>query len=121
MIKDAEKHASDDAKRKETVEAANMADSAVYSGEKFIEENAEKISDAQRSSIQAEIDNVKAAMSGAPEALKSAVDRLQQVMQEVGTSMYQQESPESGATDGQTEDSPAEEDEDVVEGEFSEE
>jgi len=122
MIKEAEKHASDDAKRKESVEASNMADSAVYSGEKFIQENAEKISDAQKSAIQAEIDNVKSAMPGSQEALKSAVDRLQQVMQEVGTSMYQQESPETGAAEGQTDDGPAEEDdEDVVDGEFSEE
>ena len=120
MIKQAEKHASDDAKRKESVEAANMADSAVYSGEKFIQENGDKISEAQKSSIQAEIDNVKSAMSGSPEALQPAVDRLQQVMQEVGTSMYQQADPETGTEAGQADDGPAE-DEDVVDGEFSEE
>ncbi len=76
MIKDAEKHASDDAKRKDSVEASNLADSAVYSGEKFIQENGENISDDQKSSIQAEIDNVKSALSGPPEALQLAVDRL---------------------------------------------
>ncbi len=36
MVTDAEKHAAEDSKRKESVEAGNMADSAVYSAEKFL-------------------------------------------------------------------------------------
>ncbi len=120
MIKEAERHASEDAKRKQAVEASNMADSAIYSGEKFIQENSDKITDTQKSAIQAEIDQVKSALSGSPEALDGAVNRLQQVMQEVGSSMYQQTEPETGGQDGQTADDQSGE-EDVVEGEFSEE
>ena len=121
MIKEAEQHASEDAQRKAEAEATNLADSAVYSGEKFIQDNSDKLSDQQKSSIQAEIDNVKNAMSGPSEAVQPAVDRLQQVLQEVGTAMYQQASPEADQS-GETSDSssPAD-DEDVVEGEFSEE
>lgn len=121
MIKEAEQHASEDAQRKAEAEATNLADSAVYSGEKFIQDNSDKLSDQQKSSIQAEIDNVKTAMSGPSEAVQPAVDRLQQVLQEVGTAMYQQASPEADQS-GETSDSssPAD-DEDVVEGEFSEE
>ncbi|HUS94656.1 MAG TPA: molecular chaperone DnaK [Patescibacteria group bacterium] len=120
MIKEAEQHASDDAKRKQAVEASNMADSAIYSGEKFIQENGDKITDTQKSVIQAEIDQVKSALTGSPEALEGAVNRLKQVMQEVGSSMYQQTAPETGGQDGQTADDQSGE-EDVVEGEFSEE
>jgi molecular chaperone DnaK len=121
MIKEAEQHASEDAQRKAKAEATNLADSAVYSGEKFIQDNSDKLSDQQKSSIQAEIDNVKTAMSGSSEAVQPAVDRLQQVLQEVGTAMYQQAAPEPGETGEPTDGSGPADDEDVVEGEFSEE
>jgi molecular chaperone DnaK len=122
MVNEAETHASDDAERKSAVETTNLADSAVYSAEKFLQENGDKLSDAQKSSIQAEADAVKEAMSGSPEGMQAAVDRLQQALQEAGTAMYQEQaaSGDGGtATDGNEGDSTA--DEDVIEGEFSEE
>jgi molecular chaperone DnaK len=119
MVSEAEKYASDDADRKASVEASNLADSAVYSAEKFIEENGDKISDAQKSSIQAEIEGVKSAAGSSADAIKSAVDRLQQALQEVGTAMYQQQQQ----AEEPTPEDPAEEspDEDVIDGEFSQE
>jgi molecular chaperone DnaK len=121
MVNEAEAHASDDAERRSAVEATNLADSAVYSAEKFLQENGDKLSDAQKSSIQAEADAVKEAMSGSPEGMQAAVDRLQQALQEAGTAMYQEqaESGDGTPTDGNEGDSTA--DEDVIEGEFSEE
>jgi molecular chaperone DnaK len=122
MVHEAEQHASEDAQRKESVEAKNVADSAVYSAEKFLRDNGDKLSEPQRSSIQAEVDNVKEAMNGTPEALQSAVDRLQQALQTVGTAMYQQQQAPpagDGSGDGSAGETPP--DEDVVEGEFSEE
>jgi molecular chaperone DnaK len=122
MILQAERHASDDAARKEGVEASNLADSAVYSAEKFIGDNAERLSNEQKSSIQAEIDTVKSAMGGKPDAIRSAVDRLQQAVQQVGASMYQQQPPDGGGDGtGADEGRRPEADEDVIEGEFSEE
>jgi molecular chaperone DnaK len=121
MVHEAEAHASDDAERKVAVETMNLADSAVYSGEKFLQDNDDKLSDAQKASVQAEIDALKEAMSGSPEGMQGAVNRLQQALQEVGTAMYQQQA-DSGAgttTEDTEEDSAA--DEDVIEGEFSEE
>lgn len=121
MIHEAEQHASEDASRKSAVEVQNLADSAVYSAEKFIQENGDKLSDAQKSSIQAEIASVKEAMGSSPETLQRAVDRLQQALQEAGTAMYQQQAgaaPDSGDGSAGGEQAP---DEDVVEGEFSEE
>ncbi|KPK11768.1 MAG: molecular chaperone DnaK [Anaerolineae bacterium SG8_19] len=121
MIHEAEQHASEDASRKSAVEVQNLADSAVYSAEKFIQENGDKLSDAQKSSIQAEIASVKEAMGSSPETLQRAVDRLQQALQEAGTAMYQQQAdaaPGSGDGSAGGEQAP---DEDVIEGEFSEE
>lgn len=121
MIHEAEQHASEDASRKSAVEVQNLADSAVYSAEKFIQENGDKLSDAQKSSIQAEIASVKEAMGSSPETLQRAVDRLQQALQEAGTAMYQQQAgaaPDSGDGSAGGEQAP---DEDVIEGEFSEE
>lgn len=123
MVHEAEQHASEDATRKSAVEAQNLADSAVYSAEKFIQENADKLSDAQKSSIQAEIASVKEAMGSSPETLQPAVDRLQQALQEAGTAMYQQQQAEGTADsgDGSAGGEQAADDEDVIEGEFSEE
>ena len=121
MVHEAEAHASDDAERKAAVEATNLADSAVYSAEKFLHDNGDKLSEAQKASIQAEADAVKAAMSGSPEAIQAAVNRLQEALQEAGTAMYQEQ---ASAGDGPTPDGAAGEpdtDEDVIEGEFSEE
>lgn len=123
MVHEAEQHASEDATRKSAVEAQNLADSAVYSAEKFIQENADKLSDAQKSSIQAEIASVKEAMGSSPETLQPAVERLQQALQEAGTTMYQQQQaggPEDSG-DGSAGGEQAADDEDVIEGEFSEE
>jgi molecular chaperone DnaK len=119
MIKDAEQYGADDAKRKESVEAQNLADSAVYSAEKFLQDNGDNISEAQKNSIQAEVDGVKSVADGTPEAVQAAVTRLQQALQEVGTAMYQQQQDAGG--NGADGDEAPSTDEDVVEGEFSEE
>ncbi len=120
MVTDAEKHASDDAERRASVEASNLADSAVYSAEKFVEDNDDKLSDAQKSSIQAEVESVKSAAGSTPDTIKSAVDRLQQALQEVGTAMYQQQQPE-GEPAPETPEEQDSTDEDVIDGEFSQE
>ncbi|MBK9049531.1 MAG: molecular chaperone DnaK [Chloroflexi bacterium] len=51
MVRDAEQHAAEDAKRKEMVEAANMSDNAVYSAEKMLHDNGDKIPEAMKSRI----------------------------------------------------------------------
>jgi hypothetical protein len=60
-------------------------------------------------------------MSGTPQAIQSAVDRLQKALQEIGTSMYQQQQqPPPGDSPSGEEPSETTSDEDVIEGEFSE-
>jgi molecular chaperone DnaK len=126
MVSDAEKHAADDSKRKESVEAVNLADSAVYSAEKFLSENGDKLPEATKASVQSQIDATKSAMEGGDvEAIKSTSNQLQAVMQEAGASLYQQQQGASEGDPGATAGSePGQEpgetpDEDVIEGEFS--
>ena len=59
MVKEAEQYAEEDAKRRETVETRNQADSLVYSTEKFLEENADKIPDDVKTEVQADVDALK--------------------------------------------------------------
>ncbi len=129
MVEDAEKHAAEDRQRKESVEAVNVADSAVYSAEKFLSENGDKLPEATKSSVQSQIDATKSALeSGDVEAIKSTSGQLQAVMQEAGAALYQQQEQAAGP-DGGPGAAPGEEtepgqqdgtpDEDVIEGEFS--
>ena len=124
MVKSAEQHAAEDAQRKESVEARNMADSAVYSAEKFIADNAENLPEAQKAAVQSQIDATKSALEGGDSsAMKAATDQLQAVMQEAGAAMYQQQAASAdGAAPGGgvgSDGDGAGSDEDVIEGEFS--
>jgi molecular chaperone DnaK len=116
MVRDAESHAAEDTRRREEVESRNMADSAVYSAEKFLIDNGDKIPESSRAAVQAEIDAVKSAMDGGDyNGMRQAAERLQQALQAAGAAMYQGATPE----DGPGEEAAGPSDEDVVEGEFS--
>jgi molecular chaperone DnaK len=118
MVRDAESHAAEDTRRRDEVEARNVADSTVYSAEKFLHDNGDKIPEANKSAIQAEIDAVKSALSGAdPSGMRQAAERLQQAMQQAGAAMYQGASTTDSGMGEQG--GPSSSDEDVVEGEFS--
>src|SRR6185369_8573110 len=62
MIKDAEQYAEEDRKRREAVELRNSADGAVYSTEKFLSENADKIPAELKAEVEADIADVKRAL-----------------------------------------------------------
>ncbi len=126
MVDEAEQHASEDLGRKESVEARNVADSAVYSAQKFLRENGDKLPEANKAAVQSQIEATQAALQGGGDAaaIKAAGDQLQAVMQEAGALLYQQQ--QAGPAPGQEGDaSPgadeggASPDEDVIEGEFS--
>ncbi len=124
MVRDAELHAAEDLKRKEGVEARNMADSSVYAAEKFVADNGESIPEVQKTAVQAQIDVVKSAMEGGDAvSMKDSAAKLQSVLQEAGAAMYQQQGPEAGGFPGGepgAAGSSSAADDDVIEGEFSE-
>ena len=124
MVQDAESHASEDEERRKQVEARNKADSAVYSAEKFLTDNGAQIPEASKAAIQSQVDAVKEMLQGGGSAddLETAVTNLQNVLNEAGAAMYQQQG-QPGAADPSANGGPAgnnaADDEDVIEGEFS--
>ncbi len=91
MKQEAEAHAEEDQKRKELVENRNNADNAVYTAEKLLRENGDKVPAEIKKEVEDGISEVKAVLNtedGA--AMKTATEKLQQTIQKVGASMYQQ-------------------------------
>ncbi len=94
-VKEAEKYAEEDKKRKEEVETRNNAESVVYQSEKTLNELGDKVDAADKASVQAEIDKVKEALKGTDtEAIKTAAENLQQAFYKVSEKMYQQANPQ---------------------------
>ena len=99
-VKEAEKYAEEDKKRKEEVETRNNAESAVSQAERTLNELGDKVDANDKASIQAEIDNVKEALKGTDtEAIKTASDNLQQAFYKVSEKMYQQANPQGAQGD----------------------
>ena len=94
-VKEAEKYAEEDKKRKEEVETRNNAESAVSQAERTLNELGDKVDANDKASIQTEIDNVKEALKGTDtEAIKQASENLQQAFYKVSEKMYQQANPQ---------------------------
>jgi molecular chaperone DnaK len=90
MIKDAEEHAAEDAKRREEADARNQAESTVYQTEKFVSENEDKIPADKKESLQAAISEAKTALEGSDvEAIKAAVEKVNTEAQAVGQAIYE--------------------------------
>ncbi|MFB0566847.1 MAG: molecular chaperone DnaK [Candidatus Aminicenantaceae bacterium] len=102
MVKDAESHAEEDKKRRELIDAKNQADQMVYSLEKLMRENKDKIPQDEASKIQSEIDNTKKAIeSENVETIKNAMESLSQASHKLSEIMYQQTAQQQ-AQQGQT-------------------
>ena len=116
MIKDAEAHAEEDAKRREEADARNQAESTIYQTEKFVSENEDKVPADKKESLQAAIAEAKTALEGSDvEAIKAAVEKVNAEAQAVGQSLYEASAAEGAeAGDGATGGS---EDDDVVDAE----
>jgi molecular chaperone DnaK len=91
MMKDAESHAGEDTKRKETIEARNRLDGLVYSVEKTFGENKEKLDSAGATEIESAIADSKTALAGEDsEAMNSAFERLQTASHKLAEVLYSQ-------------------------------
>lgn len=103
MVKDAESHSEEDKKRRELVDARNQADQMVYSLEKLIRENKEKIPQAEADQVQAEIENTKKAIeSDDIQSIKQAMEKLSRASHKLTEMMYQRAGqPQQEASAGQ--------------------
>jgi len=92
MIKEAEAHAAEDAKRREEAETRNTAEQLVYSTEKLLTDNAEKLPEDVTSEVRGAVDNLKKALEGEDiEAIKSAQSELTTKSQKIGEALYAQQ------------------------------
>lgn len=92
MRQDAEAHAGDDAKKKEMVEAKNLAETMVYTTEKAIKEHGEKVPAETIKTIQDKMEDVKTALQGDDlEKIKKSADDLATAAQEIGKLAYEAE------------------------------
>ena len=128
MQREAEMHAAEDTKRREEIEAKNMADTLAYTAEKTLRDNKDKIPADLNQEAETKIAAVKSALQGTDtEAIKKASQELSDVMQKIGTAVYQQQPPPPGGGEQPPEGEPPPgeggeggEGEGTVEGEFRE-
>ena len=100
-VKEAEKYAEEDKKRKEEVDTRNNAESLVYQCEKALKDAGDKVDAAAKSEVEAEIEKVKEALKGTDTAaIKAATDELQQKFYGIAEKMYQQANPNGQAQPG---------------------
>jgi len=99
-VKDAEKFAAEDKKKKEEIDIRNNADSMVFQSEKTLKDFGDKVSDEDKSKIQTEIDKVKEALKGTDtEAIKKASEELTQAFHDLSSKIYQQNPGAAGGFD----------------------
>jgi len=118
MQKDAELHAEEDKKKKEEVEVRNNAENIIFSTEKFIKENKDKIKDEDKKKMEEKMEALKKVKDSKDiKPIKSAIKEMEEVVQTIGAAMYQQNQQAAGSA-GPTEDNKT--DKGPVEGDFEE-
>ncbi|WP_288798644.1 molecular chaperone DnaK [uncultured Arsenicicoccus sp.] len=103
MVKDAEAHAEEDKKRREEAEARNNAEQLVYSTEKFLADNTDKLPEDGRKPVDEALKDLKdalAAESTSSEDISTKATRLSEESQKLGSALYAQQADESGAGAG---------------------
>jgi molecular chaperone DnaK len=123
MVREAEQYAEEDAKRREVVELRNQADSLVYSTDKFLAENAEKIPEDVQTEVKSDLEALKATLEKSDstgEELQAGISRLGESSQKMGAAMYAAAEAESAAAGGAT-GGTGEGDDDVVDAEIVDE
>jgi len=94
MQREAEQYAAEDTKRREEIEAKNLADNLAYTAEKTLRDNKDKIPADLNTEVEGKVKAVKDALQGSDiEAIRRATQELNEAMQKVGTAVYQQQQP----------------------------
>ena len=100
MAKEAESHSAEDKSRREEIESKNQLDSLVYSVEKMLRENGDKISGSERGDVENAIADAKKALeSNDKSTMDNARERLMQASHKLAEQMYQSAQPR-GSGDG---------------------
>ena len=121
MRKAAEEHADEDLNKKELIEARNAADNSAYAAEKALRDLGDKVPADVKTKVEDQVAKVRGVLdSGDVETLQRETEALNQVIQEIGASAYQQEEPQAQApeADDSDESETGSDEEEVVDGEF---
>jgi molecular chaperone DnaK len=109
MVKDAESHSAEDKKRREVIEAKNQADQLVYSLEKLLRENKDRIPESEAEHVRAEIENTKKAIeSENSDRIKQAMESLSRASHKMTEMMYQNASQQQSSPHGSGQRPPSE-------------
>lgn len=123
MVKEAEQYAEEDAQRRAAIETRNQADQLVYTTEKFLGENAEKLPEDVKTEVQADVDALKEVLAkddASAEEIEAGVQKLNTSSQKMGAALYAQAEADQAAAGGTT-GSTGEADDDVVDAEIVDE
>ena len=134
MVKDAERFAADDAKKKEEIESINQADNLIYATEKSLKDYGDKVSQTERADIEAKANDLKSAVKDKNiERIKKGMEELTKVSHKLAEEIYKQAAAKQqktqdpqAAPDGQQDASgepnqEAKKDEDIIDAEYKEE
>jgi len=98
MVREAEEHAAEDKKRREEADTRNQAEQAVYSTEKLLKDEADKISEETRAAVQKDVDAVKEALKGDDiEAVKTTMAALSESGMKIGQEIYAKQQADEAA------------------------
>ncbi|MEW6046224.1 MAG: molecular chaperone DnaK [Bacillota bacterium] len=101
MVKEAEKFAEEDRRRKELAEARNQADSLIYSTDKMVKDLGDKVTASQKERIEQAKSGLRQAMDGNdPQAIKDRTEDLSKVLHEVTSAVYAAAGPQGAAAAG---------------------
>ena len=101
MMREAESHADDDKKRRDEIENRNKADQAVYGAERFMKDSGDKLSAADRTSIEGAVEGLKKAIeAGEAEGIAKAMEALTEAQHKAAANLYQQAAPGAGPEGG---------------------
>jgi molecular chaperone DnaK len=124
MVREAQEHAADDKKRRDTAEARNRGDQAVHEVEKALKDHGDKVSAAEKGAIESAVSQLRDALKGDDiELIKNRTDAAFQASMKLGEAMYKAQAAAGGAgPDGATAGSPegGPGGENVVDAEFEE-
>ncbi len=103
MVKEAEQYAEEDAKRREAVESRNQAEQLVYTTEKFLADNDDKLPEDVKTEVGADLESLKTVLANdeaAADEITAAVSKLGESSQKMGAAMYAAAEAEQAAAGG---------------------
>jgi molecular chaperone DnaK len=102
MVEQAQQHEAEDKKRREAIEARNQLDSLAYNTQKLVDDNRDKLPEAERLAVEEELKSAKDLLERhkeavEPEPLRAGLEQLQKAAHKLAEAMYRSAGPSAGA------------------------